>query len=198
MSLDQFLNQFRPFFQMLEDPEIRYGNRAPAVTWKNIPFESLALRGPRTPVEPAVDLKDAGDAFIVEADVPGVDKKDVDVEVGKGGRTLTIRGSVTRRFQGDSDRPQEEEGKQSNSAAKQESQAQSANGQTEASETGARGPTTLSSERSFVHNASFSRTVWFPRPVDANKISAQLKDGVLTVRAVKQVDEQGSKRITID
>jgi HSP20 family protein len=40
---------------------------------------------------PAVDIKEEQDAFVIKADVPGVDPKDIDVHMENG--VLTIRGS---------------------------------------------------------------------------------------------------------
>lgn len=39
---------------------------------------------------PAVDIKEEDDAFVIHADVPGVDPKDIDVQMENG--VLTIRG----------------------------------------------------------------------------------------------------------
>jgi len=39
---------------------------------------------------PAVDIKETNDAFIIEADIPGVDPKDIDVHMEEG--VLSIRG----------------------------------------------------------------------------------------------------------
>lgn len=49
----------------------------------------------------------------------------------------------------------------------------------------------ISTERSlkFVHDSSFTRTVWLPRPVDGNNVAAKLDDGVLTVTVNKMEDK---------
>ncbi|QKT03142.1 Hsp20/alpha crystallin family protein [Ectothiorhodospiraceae bacterium 2226] len=39
---------------------------------------------------PAVDIRDTGDAFVLHADVPGVDPKDIDISMENG--VLTLRG----------------------------------------------------------------------------------------------------------
>lgn len=54
----------------------------------------------------------------------------------------------------------------------------------------------LSTERQFVSNAMFSRTVWLPKAVDAAGVTAELKDGVLTVSIPKAEDKE-SVKITV-
>lgn len=47
----------------------------------------------------------------------------------------------------------------------------------------------ISSERSFVADSAFSRTVWLPRPVDGTNVSAKLNEGVLTLTLNKMADK---------
>ena len=46
----------------------------------------------------------------------------------------------------------------------------------------------ISAERSFVGSSTFTRTVWLPRQVDSNNVTAKLNDGVLTVTVAKAED----------
>lgn len=50
---------------------------------------------------PAVDLKENKKAYVVHADIPGVDSKDIDVTMEKG--ILTIRGSRTEEHRNEED-----------------------------------------------------------------------------------------------
>lgn len=95
MSLTRSLfNEFRPFFRMLEEPLTR-------------PFPVLAPRFDRHFIDhpfwsesawprPAVDLSEEGNNYIVEAELPGVRKENVEVRVGDGGRSITIEGKIVR------------------------------------------------------------------------------------------------------
>jgi HSP20 family protein len=51
--------------------------------------------GNGTPWVPAVDIEEVEDAWIVEAELPGVDKKDVDVQLRDN--ELTITGEIKER-----------------------------------------------------------------------------------------------------
>ncbi|EJT96663.1 hypothetical protein DACRYDRAFT_40408, partial [Dacryopinax primogenitus] len=41
---------------------------------------------------PAVELAEEGNEYVVEAELPGVRKEDLEVSVGEGGKSLTIEG----------------------------------------------------------------------------------------------------------
>lgn len=96
---DSFFGDFRPFFQLLDEPYgrpsavSRRGNTNPSSAFDD-PFFSAASRM-RTP---AVQINEEGDHYVVEAELPGVKKEDVDVRIGDAGRSLTIEGKSVRRF----------------------------------------------------------------------------------------------------
>ena len=48
-------------------------------------------------------------------------------------------------------------------------------------------------ERSFSSSSQFSRTIWLPRRVDGNGVTAKLEDGILTVRVPKAEDQESVK-----
>jgi HSP20 family protein len=54
-----------------------------------------ALAGDAAPWVPAVDIEESDDAWIVEAELPGVDKKDVSIEMNDN--ELVVRGEVKER-----------------------------------------------------------------------------------------------------
>ena len=71
------------------------------------PFPALAPRFNRHSLDhpfwpenawprPAVDLSEEGNNYIVEAELPGVKKENLEVRVGDGGRSLTIEGKIIR------------------------------------------------------------------------------------------------------
>jgi len=92
---------------------------------------------------PRVDVRETDEALLVQAELPGVDKKDVTLEVKDG--VLTLSGE--RRYEKD---------------VKEEH--------------------VHRVERMYGH---FSRSFNLPRNVDAGKVDAQMKDGVLQVRLPK-------------
>ena len=53
--------------------------------------------------------------------------------------------------------------------------------------------TQLTTERSFSSSSQFSRTIWLPRRVDGNGVTAKLEDGILTVRVPKAEDQESVK-----
>ncbi len=103
---------------------------------------------------PSVDVFEKGDDLIIRAELPGVRREEIAIDINDG--TLTL--------QGERQRDQEmEEGK------------------------------TYRVERSF---GRFTRRFALPKTVDASKISAQYKDGVLEVRLPK-MEEAKPRKIQI-
>ncbi len=98
---------------------------------------------------PRIDLKETKDAFVVTAEVPGVNPKDVEVSLQE--RTLTIKG----------EKKQEKEEK---------------------------GETWHRVERAW---GAFARAMTLPAAVDAEKVTATFKDGVLTVSLPKTAAAKG-------
>ncbi|KAK0221819.1 HSP20-like chaperone [Armillaria fumosa] len=159
----QLFREFRPLFRMLDEPI----TRTPA-SWnmRSHPFFDDPFFSTPGFTRPAVDVTEQGNNYIVEADLPGVAKENVEVRIGEGGRNLTIEGKVVSKG------PEPEAT------------------QVQASEvTKTDTPNQISAERQVWSNSSFTRTVWLPRPVDSSGVSAQLKDGVLTVTIPKAEDK---------
>lgn len=94
MSISRLLHEFRPLFRLLEEPLVSRGTP----TFYR-PF--LLDHFPGT-VHPALDLTEEGDNYIVEAELPGVKKENIDISVGDGGRSVTIQGNTVSRRSGDS------------------------------------------------------------------------------------------------
>jgi len=103
---------------------------------------------------PRVDVRETASDLLVQAELPGVDKKDVTLEVKDG--VLTLSGE--RRYEKD---------------VKEEH--------------------VHRIERMYGH---FSRSFNLPRNVDAKKVDAHMKDGVLQVRLPK-LESAKSKAIAI-
>jgi len=111
---------------------------------------STGVLAPDGEYAPSLDVKETKDAYTVLADLPGLDRKDIQVSLEEG--LLTISGS----------RKAEHE---------------------ESSED----RTWHRVERSW---GSFSRTLRLGEGVDADKVSAEYKDGVLTVAVPKKESAQ--------
>ena len=117
------------------------------------PFRGDLMRGDQDFV-PRFDVKETKDAYVIQADLPGV--QDQELEVSLSGNLLTVSG---RREEQHSDE----------------------------------GDSYYAMERSY---GDFVRSFTMPDGVDADGVSADLKQGVLTVRLPKKPDAQ-PKRISI-
>ncbi len=95
--------------------------------------------------QPLVDITDDGKAYVLKAEVPGLKKEDLSIEVTEN--AIEISGEAS------SEKEEEDEG------------------------TGF-----VRRER---HYARFQRSLPFPEKIVADKVDAQLTDGVLTVRVPK-------------
>ncbi|KAI0822257.1 HSP20-like chaperone [Trametes gibbosa] len=198
MSLARhFFREMRPLFRMLEEPLGR-----PPTYLGGFPGSSRALfEDPffnSSSLRPAVDVSEQGDKYIVEAELPGVKKENVNVRIGDGGRTLTIEGKVFSRS-GEAQQPA-----QASTEASSSSPAAETSGVTGGASEGSQALTTkesestaLSTERIFSGTSSFTRTVVLPRPVDSSKVTAKLSDGVLTV-TVPKAEDAGSVQVNVE
>lgn len=87
----QFFRELRPLFRMLEEPTFSrppfpYMGGPPAFS-RFDPFQEVLTR-------PAVDVRDQGDKYILDADLPGVPKDNVEIRIGDNGRSVTIEGKI--------------------------------------------------------------------------------------------------------
>lgn len=100
MSISRLLHEFRPLFRVLEDPLTRGAPTAYGFPHRSFLADPFLTSS--STVHPALDLTEEGDEYIVEADLPGVKKENVDITVGDGGRSVTIHGRTFSRRPGDS------------------------------------------------------------------------------------------------
>ena len=90
MSLTrQFFREMRPLFHMLEEPFGRSPTYFPAMNRMDSLQEMLS--------RPAMDVSDKGDKYVVDADLPGVQKENIEVRIGDNGRSITIEGRVVEK-----------------------------------------------------------------------------------------------------
>ncbi len=140
------------------DPIREFQNMQKTFEYMNRLFNAAQENTDRVAVDfvPAVNTREANDAYYIEVDLPGVKKEDVSISVNDN--VLTISG----------ERKLEEERKD-----EEFYRIESVYG-------------------------SFERSFTLPEDVDADKIEAEFKDGVLTVRIPKaQVVEKAPKKIEI-
>ncbi len=92
MSLTrQFFRELGPLFRMLEQPFGRtpafYGPRH----WNRFdPFQEIEVR-------PSIDVTEQGNKYVLDAELPGVNKGNIEIRVGDGGRSITIEGKVVEK-----------------------------------------------------------------------------------------------------
>jgi HSP20 family protein len=103
--------------------------------------------------QPPVDLYETTDAYVVTAELPGVEQGDVEIQTGDG--RLTLSGSR----------------REHRVACEQYHRLERGHG-------------------------AFQRSFQLPLPIDSDKITAELKDGVLTIRCPKTAGA-AARRITI-
>jgi len=189
----QFFREFRPLFRMLEEPL----GRSPAYGWpRRFMFEDPLFRFPEA-LRPAVDVTEHGNKYIIEAELPGVRKDDIQVRINDGGRSVTIEGKIVKGREAAS---QPEAGSGSFGAGSESGtsalETQGTEGNTSEAVTTTPETNQISSERSFVGASSFTRTVWLPRQVDPSNVVAKHNDGVLTLE-IPKAEDPGSVRINI-
>ncbi|KAF8606726.1 HSP20-like chaperone [Ceratobasidium sp. AG-I] len=190
MSLTRsLLNDFRPLFRMLEDPLMS----APFSRVRPTAFEPFSFQR-----QASVEVSEDGNDIVVQAEVPGVQRENLDVHLGNNGQSLTIEGRVHRL-------------NKSNAPAIEQAKSDAAENATQG---GLPSITLLSliftdsclsdvvqsdaqppAESEF--RSSFTRTLWLPQRVDGQKASAQLADGILTLR-IPKVSEPAAERIPIN
>lgn len=210
----QLLHEFRPFFRMLDEP---FGRRpshfVPAgsrlLDWNHPftdPFEGLNILA-----RPAVDVTEKGNKYILDADLPGVSKENLQVRLGDGNQSITIEGKVTEKLSSGVHNTNEET---KSAATDTASSPEYTDGMSltfdhecfahsrEASHSTSKAnssdnATQIAVERPYARNYSFTRTVWLPRPVDPSSIVAKLQNGVLSISLQKGVHEK-SKVINVE
>ena len=108
----------------------------------------------QSPFTPSFDIRETPEAYVFEADMPGIKREDLDLNLTGNRITITGRREARERREGEN---------------------------------------LFISERS---HGSFTRSFNLPDGVDGAKVSAELKDGVLTLTLAK-VPEVQPKRIQI-
>ncbi|GAB1523293.1 pre-mRNA cleavage and polyadenylation factor (CPF) complex subunit [Rhizoctonia solani] len=145
---------FEPLFRLVEEPRTHSQSRQ-GIT--------------HTQRQAVTEFSEEEKEYVVRAELPGVQKKDLDIHVGNDGRSLTIEGRVHR-----TNKPQTKESGEGKEVSKDAS-----------------GPA-----ETYEYRSTFSRTVWFPQAVEAKNARAKLEDGILTLNIPKR-EETGTQRISL-
>ncbi|KAG8892361.1 hypothetical protein FRB99_002781 [Tulasnella sp. 403] len=193
------LSEFRPLFRMLDDPF--YADSDPF----SVALRDQQGRDQRDSVSnfirsPHVHMTDETDRYIVEAEVPGVRKENLDISIGDNGRSLTIKGNTVVSSSGPEETSvQQAESPAARSAAAQSPAVQSPAAQSPVGASTSTDVTTTSQQPQQVQRwssrSSFARTIWLPRPVDPSKVTASLDHGILTLEIPKL--QATTHRVTI-
>jgi HSP20 family molecular chaperone IbpA len=85
------LRDLRPFFRLFDEPL----SRSPSFGGR-YPFEN-AFFAAQLGLRPAVDVTEEGGNYVLEAELPGVKKDDVEVCIGDNGTSVIIEGKFSRR-----------------------------------------------------------------------------------------------------
>lgn len=81
---------------MLEEPFGRYPAYMGAFPQSRSLLEDPFFQQSNS-LRPAVDVSEEGTNYVIEAELPGVKKENVQVRVGDGGQSVTIEGKIVRR-----------------------------------------------------------------------------------------------------
>ncbi|KAG8899392.1 hypothetical protein FRC00_001485 [Tulasnella sp. 408] len=201
MSLTRALfNEFRPVLHMLDDPFFadpfsivpqRHNSQTSSSNSQVSPWNKIA----RTP---HVHLNDEPDKFVIEAEVPGVPKENLDVSIGDNGRSVTIKGNT---FSSSEEVTEDKTKETEESKAATESQTgEEASGDKPAPAEGSSTEKTDTKKEPQTQprwstRSSFERRIWLPKPVDAQKVAARLENGILTLEVPKLQTQ--THRITV-
>ncbi|KXN88168.1 30 kDa heat shock protein [Leucoagaricus sp. SymC.cos] len=194
----QLLREFRPLFRMLDEPFGRNPSFLASTGSRHHErnhFFADPFGGLNMLARPAVDVTEKGNKYILDADLPGVSRENLQVRLGDGNQSITIEGKVTERSpSGVHDASAEVKSNTPDTATSAEYTDAS---HSTSSTTNNGNATQISVERPYTRNYSFMRTVWLPRPVDPGNVAAKLQNGVLSITLTKAVGEE-SEVINVD
>lgn len=138
---------------------------------------------------PALDVCESKDEFLVEASLPGIDPKDVEIELEKG--VLTIKGEIN-----DEQHHQQHQKQTATSGA---AQAQPHNGSQSPQSGGGQGQPGQHSGMYHMRErrmGRFFRSITLPTAVNADRAEATFHNGILTLR-IPKAEETKPRRIQI-
>ncbi|KAG8816630.1 hypothetical protein FRC17_000258 [Serendipita sp. 399] len=189
-----FFNNYIPLLRALEDPFLlrpSFGGLG-HVSSRRRRNDDLFFDNFNWALQPSLNLSEENGTYVVEAEVPGVKKENLDVRIGDGGRSLTVSGKVVRRSAAAA---VEGQSSTNEAAAKSPAVEEPTEGQVSKIDDSAK-QVQLTNDQDWSSTATFSRTVWLPTPIDSSTIKAKLEDGILTIKASSANHE--SVNVSID
>ncbi|KAF2645651.1 HSP20-like chaperone [Massarina eburnea CBS 473.64] len=192
MSLfPRFTQEFAPLFRLMDDYDRK--------VFRDLP-NSQSLRNIQS-FTPKFDVKEAGDAYELHGEFPGVEQKDISIE-WTDANTLTVSGRHEHvREEGqrpsaaieDASQHYEKPTAEDEASANKEVTKQPDTSQQEVTKN-EDGPKYWVSERSV---GEFHRSFSFPTRVDQDAVKASLKNGILSV-IVPKAKAQQPRKVTIE
>jgi len=200
MSLfPRFTQEFAPIFRLMDDYDRRIARDYPSNNSHGSNRNSNSLFRELRSFTPKFDVKEVEDAYELHGEFPGVEQKDINIELTDA-HTLTVSGRHEH-VREEGTRPSHllDNGNSSSQAAvkeggethskqptvedadaegNKEQQVTTTNANNDAAKNDAKQPKYWVSERSV---GEFHRSFSFPSRVDQDKVKASLKNGVLSV-----------------
>lgn len=139
---------------------------------------------------PATDIHETEDAYELQAELPGYDKKDIKIEVGDDGRTLVLTGNVEKVYEEKPKVPEKDKAHAQKDSQELTTKKDSDSQVAKRSEA----PQWWVNERVV---GSFTRSFSFPSTLEADAIKASYHNGILKV-VVPKTKENAPKTINID
>lgn len=135
------------------------------------PFYGTGMQTMTAPM----DVSETSNGYQVDVSLPGVNPNDIDVTVHQN--TLDIKGHFSHKEeqgQPQSQQGQSQQGQQAQGQTQTQGQQQTQQGQSQ------QGQQKIYLMRE-ISTGSFERTITFPRPIDADKITTHFNNGILTI-----------------
>ncbi|KAK9449641.1 HSP20-like chaperone [Limtongia smithiae] len=137
---------------------------------------------------PTFDVKETDKEFVLQGELPGVDKKNLNLEFVDP-QTLSVRGTIEKTQEYNAPPSAEASATSDASTAVAES-----SDKTVTKSSSSAPATYWATERVY---GEFSRAFKFPTPVDSEKVTASLKNGILSVVVPKMNEAAGKKKIEL-
>ncbi|KAE8557501.1 hypothetical protein TMatcc_004956 [Talaromyces marneffei ATCC 18224] len=202
--------EFSSLFRLLDDYTDHVTRR-----FDDGPFADLS-RNMTSTFAPKFDIKETDEAYQLDGEIPGIEKDAIELAF-LDENTLQIKGRTERSFSSDTPSNAAEDGANKTGAGSESADSASINPPAETTTTKGAEPTkavaqTETSSPATTENSGngrywatersvgeFSRTFYFPAPVDQEAVKASLKNGVLSITVPKKVvEEPTARRINIE